>query len=370
MSFTLLPAPAARIALSRGGADLPSRVADNFFWLGRYAERAEGLARLGRVLAIRIGEQPADGALPEEVAPLVQALAHLANLRDRSAPELRTWESVLAATLRDPRPPGGLAATLRALQRVARECRDRLSGDSSRLLMRVAVSGPGGLRPVAPVEDGARPPEPPVRPTALLPALDGLVLTLSALSGIVADSMTRGLAWRFLDMGRRLERASALVTLLSAALARAVEREGPLLESVLDAADSGMTYRRRYLSQLAAAPVLDLLLTDETNPRAVIFQVNALCEHLAGLPAEPNLAVRSPEQRLVLELRAELQLVDVASLGATAADGSRAALAARLERWGKALPALSDALSASYLSHATQSRQLGETLVRRAEESA
>jgi uncharacterized alpha-E superfamily protein len=196
------------------------------------------------------------------------------------------------------------------------------------------------------------------------------VLTLSALSGIVADSMTRGLAWRFLDMGRRLERASALVALLGTALTAAVEREAPLLESVLEAADSGMTYRRRYLSQLAAAPVLDLLLTDETNPRAVIFQVNALCEHLAGLPGEPNAAVRTPEQRLALELRAELQLADVESLGATAPDGSRAALAARLERWGKALPALSDALSASYLSHATQSRQLGETLVRRAEESA
>jgi uncharacterized alpha-E superfamily protein len=159
-------------------------------------------------------------------------------------------------------------------------------------------------------------------------------------------------------MGRRLERAAGLVTLLSCTLGKVVEREGPLLESVLEAADSGMTYRRRYLNQLAAAPVLDLLLTDETNPRAVIFQANALVEHLAGLPREANAAVRTAEQRLALELRAELQLADVEALATTGPDGTRAALAARLERWGKALPALSDSLAASYLSHAAQSRQL------------
>jgi uncharacterized alpha-E superfamily protein len=176
--------------------------------------------------------------------------------------------------------------------------------------------------------------------------------------------MTRGLAWRFLDMGRRLERASGLVTLLSRTLGRAVPREGPLLESVLEAADSGMTYRRRYLNQLAAAPVLDLLLTDETNPRAVIFQVNTLVEHLAGLPRDANAAVRTNEQRLALELRAELQLADVEALSPANGDGVRADLATRLERWGKALPALSESLAASYLSHATQSRQLGETELR------
>jgi uncharacterized alpha-E superfamily protein len=181
----------------------------------------------------------------------------------------------------------------------------------------------------------------------------------AALSGLVADSMTRGLAWRFLDMGRRLERAAGLVTLLSCCLGKAVEREGPLLESALEAADSGMTYRRRYLNQLAAAPVLDLLLTDETNPRAVIFQVNTLVEHLGGLPRDANAAVRTHEQRLALELRAELQLADVELL-AVAEEGRRAELVARLERWGKALPALSDSLAAAYLSHATQSRQLGE----------
>jgi uncharacterized circularly permuted ATP-grasp superfamily protein/uncharacterized alpha-E superfamily protein len=374
-SFSLLRPPTARIALSRGGADLPSRVGDNLFWLGRYAERAEGLARLGRVIAVRLGDQPADAAPAAELAALVRALAALAGLGETVVPDpapgvLGAWEAVVMAALRDVGPGFGLAATLRALQRVARECRDRLSGDSWRVLMRVAVSGPGGLRPSA--ADAAkavavansnddRPGRKTERPAALLPALDNLVVMLSALSGIVGDSMTRGLAWRFLDMGRRLERAAGLVTLLAATLDRTAEREGPLLEMVLEAADSGMTYRRRYLNQLAAAPVLDLLLTDETNPRAVIFQVNNMVEHLAGLPHDTTVAVRSPEQRLALELRAELQLADVEALAEAGPGGVRAALVSRLERWGKALPALSDSMAASYLSHAAQSRQLSES---------
>jgi uncharacterized alpha-E superfamily protein len=104
--------------------------------------------------------------------------------------------------------------------------------------------------------------------------------------------------------------------------------------------------------------VLDLLLADEGNPRSVIFQVNSLVDHMAGLPRDPTVAVRTEEQRVALELRAGLQLADIDVL-ATPVDGARTRLVALLDRWTEALPALSDSLSASYLSHATLSRQLG-----------
>jgi uncharacterized alpha-E superfamily protein len=104
--------------------------------------------------------------------------------------------------------------------------------------------------------------------------------------------------------------------------------------------------------------VLDLLIADEGNPRSVIFQINSLADHIAGLPRDPTVAVRTTEQRLVLELRAELQLADIEAL-ATATDGTRPELVAQLERWSDMLPVLSDSLSASYLSHAAVSRQLG-----------
>jgi uncharacterized alpha-E superfamily protein len=270
---------------------------------------------------------------------------------DAGAGALALWESAVLSALRDPAPTGGLPATLQALQRTARECRDRLSGDSWRMLMGLEPQATGGV--AANWGKGTA-----AGLGALPSMLDELVLKLSALSGIVADSMTRGLAWRFLDMGRRLERASGMVLLLHRGLAAPVEREAALLEAVLEAADSGMTYRRRYLNRLEAAPVLDLLLADEGNPRSVIFQVNSLVDHIAGLPRDPTVAVRTPEQRLALELRAELQLADIETL-ATPADGVRATLVALLDRWTEALPALSDSLSASYLSHAAVSRQLG-----------
>jgi uncharacterized circularly permuted ATP-grasp superfamily protein/uncharacterized alpha-E superfamily protein len=356
-AFSLLPPPAAKIALSRGGSDLPSRVADNLFWLGRYAERAEGLARLGRVLTARLGESPAEGGPAAELGPLVRALVAQANIvgpapvPDAGAGALALWESAVLSALRDPAPAGGLPATLQALQRTARECRDRLSGDSWRMLMGLEPQASGGV--AANWGKGTA-----AGLGALPSMLDELVLKLSALSGIVADSMTRGLAWRFLDMGRRLERASGMVVMLHRSLAAPVEREAALLEAVLEAADSGMTYRRRYLNRLEAAPVLDLLLADEGNPRSVIFQVNSLVDHIAGLPRDPTVAVRTPEQRLALELRAELQLADIEML-ATPAEGVRGPLVALLDRWTEALPMLSDSLSASYLSHAAVSRQLG-----------
>ena len=355
--FSLLPAPAAKIGLSRGGSDLPSRVADNLFWLGRYAERAEGLARLGRVIAARLGEAPPEGGPAAELAPLVRALVAQANIQlgaavpDGGPGALAIWEAAVLSALRDPAPAGGLPATLQALQRTARECRDRLSGDSWRMLMGLEPQVAGGV--AAHWGKGTA-----AGLGALPPTLDTLVLMLSALSGIVADSMTRGLAWRFLDMGRRLERAAGTVTLLQSTLTAPVEREAALLEAVLEAADSGMTYRRRYLNRLEAAPALDLLLADEGNPRSVIFQINSLVDHIAGLPRDPTVAVRTPEQRVALELRAELQLADIEALAAPV-DGTRPRLGALLEKSTEALPALSDSLSASYLSHATLSRQLG-----------
>jgi len=356
-TFSLLPPPAAKIALSRGGSDLPSRVADNLFWLGRYAERAEGLARLGRVITARLGESPPEGGPAAELAPLIRALVTQANIQvgaavpDAGPGALALWEAAVLSALRDPAPAGGLPSTLQALQRTARECRDRLSGDSWRMLMGIEPQTAGGV--AANWGKGTA-----AGLGALPSTLDSLVLMLSALSGIVADSMTRGLAWRFLDMGRRLERATGTVTLLHETLAAPVEREAALLEAVLEAADSGMTYRRRYLNRLEAAPVLDLLLADEGNPRSVIFQVNSLVDHITGLPRDPAVAVRTPEQRVALELRAQLQLADIDVL-ATPVDGERSRLLALLERWTEALPELSDSLSASYLSHATLSRQLG-----------
>ena len=102
--------------------------------------------------------------------------------------------------------------------------------------------------------------------------------------------MSRGHGWRFLDMGRRLERAVSLALTIDATVTTAQPAEPLILESLLEAADSAITYRRRYLASLHAAPVLDLLLTDPTNPRSVVFQLGALLEHVVKLPHLPGRA--------------------------------------------------------------------------------
>jgi uncharacterized alpha-E superfamily protein len=146
---------------------------------------------------------------------------------------------------------------------------------------------------------------------------------------------------------------------------RTSDREAPLLESVLDVADSGMTYRRRYLASLHVVPVIDLLVTDDSNPRSVIFQLESLAEHLPQLPRLPTLGAgaRGAEETpdgIIAAAVARLHEVDVATVCAVDAQGRRPALTALLDGLARELPALSDALSGQYLSHAMVSRQLSD----------
>jgi uncharacterized alpha-E superfamily protein len=183
------------------------------------------------------------------------------------------------------------------------------------------------------------------------------VLRLAAFSGVAMESMTRGQAWRFLDMGRRLERAMSMVTLLRGTLTRVSDREGPLLETVLEVADSAMTYRRRYLATLQAAPVVDLLLTDESNPRSVVFQVEALTRHIAALP-QLDSGLRSQQERISLGLLTDLRLADIERSCAVDEHGERGRLSAILMDLAGRVPALSDSISDRYLNHATVTRHV------------
>ncbi len=365
-AFSLLPPPLSAVELTRGGGELPSRTADNLYWLGRYAERAEGLARLFRVVLARLQEAPGEAGGPpgSEVAALFRALAAQTELEVPVAARIEVGralpkaEGPLVAAVLDAERSGSLGAVVQRVLRVARMVRDRISADTWRVLSALD----GQLRD--PARRGGRPGLPTGTALALL---DRTVLTLAAFSGLAMESMTRGQAWRFLDMGRRLERATTMVTLLGNTLVEATDREAPLFEAILEVADSGMTYRRRYLANLQAAPVVDLLLTDETNPRSVIFQLRGLVDHVEALPAPAGGGPRTPQARLAISALAELQLADVTALATPGTDGRRTALGELLARLGNKLPALSDSLSSGYLSHAAVSRHLGAEDSRRGE---
>ena len=167
--------------------------------------------------------------------------------------------------------PHTLYRTLQGLHSSASVVRDRISIDSWRIVNQIDLDL---LFPWPPER---------ARLGEVLLLLNQMLSLLAAFSGLGTESMTRGPGWRFLDMGRRLERAQHTLRLLRRTLVVGTGDLIPLLEALLEVADSSMTYRYRYLTTLQLAPVLDLLLADETNPRSVGFQLSALSRPRAAV---------------------------------------------------------------------------------------
>ncbi|HMP77657.1 MAG TPA: circularly permuted type 2 ATP-grasp protein [Kiritimatiellia bacterium] len=343
--FSLLPTGAGAIELSRGGGDLPSRAADNLFWLGRYAERADAIIRLARLLLIRLSERPEGASMP-----------HLARyaiaLGDADAPLLQDeasydfLETKTLAFLFNDQVEGGLRQTVDGVRRVAGIARDRLSAETWRMLNRMELN-------LEEMSQSRR-----VLISEVVEMLDRMLIRLAAFAGTSLESMTRGQGWRFLDIGRRLERCAQLLKLIQFAMIPQDAAEPAILDDVLAVADCSITYRRRYVSSLRDAPVLDLLLTDETNPRSLLFQLEAIEGHVGQLPRDDRTVGLTEEQRLIARSLARVRLADIAQLAAPGPDYGRWDLFALVKDVQDTVPLLSDALTRHYLSHARPSRQL------------
>jgi uncharacterized alpha-E superfamily protein len=170
--------------------------------------------------------------------------------------------------------------------------------------------------------------------------LQRAVTSMMTLSGFVLDGMTRGAGWRFLSIGRRIERLSNVCTALRLACH---EGQAHRLDWLLELCDSTVTYRSRYLVAPEWLPVLDLLVRDEANPRSVAFQVKGLADYIAKLEgAHGRFAsdVLAPAQTLLNHL----DPVDL--------HPDSPALAASLDRLHGVAAALSDELSLKFFSHA------------------
>ncbi len=368
--FSLLPPADQSVELSRAGSDLPSRIADNLFWMGRYVERAEGLFRLLRVVIERMTEQTGYGDVPE-LPILLRALAHAVHSESEPPPSeikdpIEWFEASLVPLLFDPERDCSVANTLGAVQRIASMVRDRISLDLWRTLRKLHLSmrdtgEDRSFRTLQPdekqgVEGASRP-----NLNDVLEQLNDGISTLAAFSGLVAENMTRGPGWTFLDMGRRVERTYNLAHLLKNTLCKKSVAESRLLEDVLSIADSSMTYRRRYLAGLVTAPVIDLLLVDESNPRSMAFQISALMLSLDSLPRENSGPGRSPEQRIALSLLTDLRLLEIDRLTHVDETGRRAKFEEFLTRIVADLPALSNALAGRFFNHLQVSRHLARS---------
>ena len=362
---TLLHKAGVTFELRRTGNNLPSRLADNFFWLGRYSERADATARLLRTALRRFNPERTGGALPA-LGPLLQTLgtqgqlpAILEDAELRQNPE--ALEAELLAAIFDPARAGSLCGIVGNLFHLAAQVRDRTSNDlwgvisklNDRLTQEVSSVRPG---PSVSSEAASAKESPDLSPVMLagdaIRVLDDILDGVAAFHGLARENMTRAQAWRFIDMGLRIERAIYLCTLLDSILAAPDAENHSLLEAVLEVADSTITYRSRYnlLPQLAA--VADLILLDDRNPRAVLFQIHQLVQHFERLPQERDSAGRE----ILNNCRARLERGDTRELAGYKESLPGSKTGRLIQQTLRDLPKLSDAIAASYFAHSAISR--------------
>ncbi len=326
--------------ISRGGKGLRSRIADNLFWLGRYTERADWTMRLLRGALSELSPDSAGLPNREVVARALDVLLAkdegvVALQQDENAIELAA-RGLISARGRT----FGVIHTLDNIRHVSSLIRDRLSVELWRTL-RTFQTDPiwrGEAQPATVAE--------------ALDALDAGIATFAAFNGMAAENMTRSYGWTFLEIGRRLERAANLSELLLALFGEvqdeATESAGLLF--ALEAADSTLTYRSRYLHAPVLPLVLDLLLADETNPRSILFQIEAISHHFDALPQTPAPVPQSEKRRLVLDLLTRVKLADVHELSAPGPEGAREAFKTLFTQLASDLPRLSEAISRRYFS--------------------
>ena len=313
--FSLLSTTVTAADLVNAEATLPSRAAESLFWFGRYGERCDATARL---LRVAIGQVLDDSRAPLGVAP-AWTLAERLGIVDASRSPARALRR--AATHAD----GALGQRLASLSRVAFSLRDRMSVDHWRTLNRLIADPALQREPALPMT---------------LVWLDRAITSMMTLSGFVLDGMTRGIGWHFVSTGRRVERLSTMCSVLQVAIDEGRSHE---LDWLLDLADSGVTYRSRYLAAPEWLPVLDMIVRDESNPRSIAFQVKGLADFVARLETTHGPFATST----LAPARAALEALTTSDL-----HPESEALAEAIERLQRAAYAVSDAVSLKFFSHA------------------
>ena len=354
--FSLWLQPSTDQVTSASIANIPSSTADNLYWVGRYAERAEDNARYLRIVIQKLlqSEKQADENEMFSVHNLLSSLTHVTvtypGFVSAQNKELLDHpnEEILAITLNASR-SGGLTNTISRLVQAAYKVRDRWSTDTWRVIDDITETWLDLSKTNS------------VNLIELQDMLDQLVTSLVALAGLTNESMTREQGWRFLDIGRRIERSMMVISVVRILAVPVYPPmvESTMLEAVLASNESLMTYRRRYRSYLQLSTVLELLLFDDTNPRSLLFQLKRMQEHIDHLPQQNTSKHITEIERLVLDASTQLRLNDVGSLAQV--DGelpTHQALDQLLARLSQLLCQVSDVITATYFTTPVAPHQL------------
>ena len=346
------------LAIRRTAGDMPSRVADNFFWLGRYLERLEGAARL---LRVAIGRLSRPAPTPHEMAELDVLIACLAQAGLLNAEAIAGLgpAGLGQALLRVAGSWGSIHALLGQVSRVTGLLRDQVTGEMHAVTARGLREVEDALGHIPARGDGQA-------LDATFEAMSRVLAFAATLSGLAAENMVRGGGRLFLDLGRRVERAQAVADQLACALEFPGVAQQPAriehgLRLALELCDSSITYRSRYLSVLQPAPALDLLLADDGNPRGLAFQLAAMRALLSEIGSGADTSLAAAAAALQEEPQAMVRAV------AEAGDQPVAALflPARLRTLRDAVADLSDRVSRRYFALLPTARTVGvETLPR------
>lgn len=316
--------------------DLPSRAADHLFWVGRYAERADTAVRILRAAARRLSDDAHPGA-EEELVPLLRLMGFVGMIPQEiaSLPQADAVRGMRQALeiVADRSNPGGLRATMDRLRRAAAGVRDRLPGEFSRVL---AVLDDVASRPLK------------ADPAAVHLRLDEISRLLASLVGLELDGMSRGPAWHFLVLGRRLERAIGIVGAFSGCgLGSGTAGTVAALSVLLELAAAGAAYRDRHPVGIRRESVLSLLLADDEHPRSLAFQIKTVQRQLRKLPAIDAEGLEVSPTKLAHDL------LETAAFMVADPQPTRdpLALADLTDRLGRLLPEISNLLSQAYFSH-------------------
>lgn len=296
-----LSVPISFIRPKRIDTSLTSRTVDNLFWFGRYTERGEFSTRVMRT--INEGLSGNHGSLSVEyLRPLVRTLIYFGQIGPESL-EIKSLEEMrfsLMIRMLSRKYAGTLIDVVDRLREVVTTVRDQVTHDTWWIANQLTYclqkheTGKGKYREMD-------------------LNLNEVLLYFSALNGVIVENKTHDFGWRFIDLGRRIERSLYSARIVGEFIAdrssQNEQSEAILFQTLLDVFDAGIAYQDKY-NEIHRETVLETLLCDEVNPRSLVGQLSRILDHLLNIPREQDESYKLPEERLILKVLNEVRLIE------------------------------------------------------------